>query len=210
MRIENSFVVSAPPAQVWKLLLDVERVVRCMPGAELTEVVDDRTWKGRVKMRVGPVSMTYSGSVVMVERDDASLAVTLRADGREISGKGNATATVRSSVQANGGGGSKVLIDQDLQLSGMAAQFGSRMLQDVSAHLTQQFADRLSAQLTVKPDETAPVPQATELPALRLAVWAFLRAVARVLHLPSSRRDRAATRPVSDGSQPATLKEGSQ
>jgi carbon monoxide dehydrogenase subunit G len=210
VRIENSFVVSAPPAQVWKLLLDLERVVPCMPGAELTEVVDDRTWKGRVKMRVGPVSMTYSGSVVMVERDDASLAVTLRAEGREISGKGNATVTVRSSVQATGGGGSKVLIDQDLQLSGMAAQFGGRMLQDVSAHLTQQFADRLSAQLTVKPDEAAPVPQATELPALRLAVWAFLRAVARVLHLPSSRQDRAATRPVSDSSQPTTLKEGSQ
>ena len=193
MQIENSFEVTAPPAQVWDLLLDIERVAPCMPGAELTEVVNDTTWKGRVKMRVGPVSMTYSGNVVMVERNDASRSVTLRAEGRETSGKGNATATVRSSVEPADGGGSRVLIHQDLQLSGMAAQFGGRMMQDVSAHLTQQFADRLSAQLTAEPGQAAATPPpATELPALRLAVWAFFRAIARALHLPSSRRDPAA------------------
>ncbi len=210
MHIENSFVVTAPPPQVWRLLLDVEQVASCMPGAELTEVVDDRTWKGHVKMRIGPVSMKYSGTVVMVERDDDSLAVTLRAEGREMSGKGNAAATVRSSVQATGDGGSKVLIDQDLQLSGMAAQFGSRMMQDVSAHLTQQFAERLSVRLTVPPDETAPVQQATELPALRLAFWALLRAIGRVLHLPPSRQDPAAAQSVSDDVQPPTAREGPQ
>jgi carbon monoxide dehydrogenase subunit G len=210
VHIENSFAVTAPPPQVWRLLLDVEQVVLCMPGAELTEVVDDRTWKGRVKMRIGPVSMKYSGTVVMVERDDVSLAVTLRAEGREMSGKGNAAATVRSSVQATGDGGSKVLIDQDLQLSGMAAQFGSRMMQDVSAHLTQQFAERLSARLTLPPGETASLPQTTELPALRLAIWAFLRAIGRVLHLPSSRQGHAAAQSVSDDGQPTTVREGSQ
>jgi carbon monoxide dehydrogenase subunit G len=200
VQIENSFVVTAPPPQVWDLLLDVERVAPCMPGAELTEVVDDKTWKGRVKMRIGPVSMTYSGTVVMVERDDASRSVTLRADGRETSGKGNAAATVRSTVEPTADGGSRVLIRQELQLSGMAAQFGGRMMQDVSAHLTQQFADSLSAQLTAAPGEQAGAAPATELPALRLAVWAFFRAIARVLHLPSSRRDPAATaqRPGSE------------
>lgn len=198
MRIENSFVVAAPPSQVWRLLLDVERVAVCMPGAELTEVVDDRTWKGRVRLRVGPVSMSYSGTVIMTERDDAGHAVTLRAEGRETSGKGNATATVRSSVQTSDGGGSKVLIDQDLQLSGMAAQFGARMLQDVSARLTKQFADGLSAQLTAEGDAAPPTPQAKEIPALRLAVWAFLRALGRLLHLPSSRRD-GARQPAGDG-----------
>jgi uncharacterized protein len=198
VRIENSFVVAAPPSQVWKLLLDVERVAVCMPGAELTEVVDDHTWKGRVRMRIGPISMNYSGTVIMTERDDASHAVTLRAEGRETSGKGNAAATVRSSVQEADGGGSTVLIDQDLQLSGMAAQFGARMLQDVSAHLTQQFADGLSAQLTAEGDAAPPAPAAKEIPALRLAVWAFLRAIGRLLHLPSSRRD-GATQPAGDG-----------
>ena len=197
MRIENSFVVAAPPSQVWKLLLDVERVAVCMPGAELTEVVDDRTWKGRVRLRMGPISMNYSGTVVMTERDDVGHAVTLRAEGRETSGKGNAAATIRSSVQ-EAGDGSKVLIDQDLQLSGMAAQFGARMLQDVSAHLTQQFADGLSAQLTAEGEAAPPAPQASEIPALRLAVWAVLRAIGRLLHLPSSRRD-GATQPAGDG-----------
>jgi carbon monoxide dehydrogenase subunit G len=198
VRIENSFVVAAPPSQVWKLLLDVERVAPCMPGAELTEVVDDRTWKGRVRLRVGPVTMNYSGTVIMIERDDARHAVTLRAEGRETSGKGNATATIRSSVQAADGGGSRILIDQELQLSGMAAQFGARMMQDVSAHLTQQFADGLSAQLTAEGDAARAPRQASEIPALRLAVWAFLRALGRLLHLPSSRRDTGA-QPAGDG-----------
>ena len=154
-----------------------------MPGAELTEVVDDRTWKGRVRLRVGPVSMNYSGTVHMTERsDDANLAVTLRAEGRETNGKGNAAATIRSSVQPSGNGGSRLLIDQDLQLSGMAAQFGSRMIQDVSAHLTQQFADDLSAQIAASPGKPAPAARPTELSALRLALWAVLRALARLLH----------------------------
>ena len=196
MRIENSFVVAAPPPQVWKLLLDVERVAPCMPGAELTEVVDDRTWKGRVKLRIGPVSMNYSGTVVMVERDDANHAVTLRAEGRETSGKGNAAATIRSSVQPTSDGGSKVLIDQDLQLSGMAAQFGGRMMQDVSAHLTQQFADGLSEQLTAQPGEAAaPAQPVGEIRPVKLAIWALLRAVRRLLRLPSSRQDAVAPAP---------------
>jgi carbon monoxide dehydrogenase subunit G len=196
VRIENSFVVAAPPSQVWNLLLDVERVAPCMPGAELTEVVDDRTWKGRVRLRVGPVTMNYSGTVIMVERDDARHGVTLRAEGRETSGKGNAAATIRSSVQPADGGASRVLIEQDLQLSGMAAQFGARMMQDVSAHLTQQFADGLSAQLTA--EGNAAPRQASEIPALRLAAWAVLRALGRLLHLPSSRRDTGA-QPADDG-----------
>jgi hypothetical protein len=142
--------------------------------------------------------MNYAGTVIMTERDDTQHAVTLRAEGRETSGKGNAAATVRSSVQPSEGGGSKVLIDQELQLSGMAAQFGARMMQDVSAHLTKQFADELSAQLTTEGDAAPPAPQAKEIPALRLAAWAFLRALGRLLHLPSSRRD-GATQPVGDG-----------
>lgn len=194
MQIENSFVVAAAPARVWDLLLDVERVAPCMPGAELTEVVDDHTWRGRVKMRLGPVSMTYSGQVVMIERDDDRHAVTLRAEGREVSGKGNAAATVISQVESTPDGGSRVLIRQDIALSGMAAQFGGRMLQDVSGRLTQQFADSLSAQLSdLGGTPGAAVPAPRELRALRLAVWAVLRAVARALHLRRDSKDTATT-----------------
>jgi carbon monoxide dehydrogenase subunit G len=194
VQIDNTFVVAAPPSRVWELLLDVERVAPCMPGAELTEAIDDRTWKGRVRMRIGPVSMAYTGQVVMVERDDAKRVVTLRAEARELSGKGNAAATVRSSVEPTADGGSRVVINQDLQLSGMAAQFGGRMIQDVSTRLTQQFADCLSAQLSAEPAAAGPAEQANELPGLRLAVWAFVRAVARALHLPSARRGSGAVK----------------
>ena len=192
VEIQNSFVVSAPPEQVWELLLDVERVAPCMPGAELTEVIDDRNWRGRVRMRLGPVVMTYSGEIEMVERDIERKRVVLKAKARETSGKGNATATITSAVERTADGGSLVLISQDMALTGMAAQFGSRMLQDVSSHLTKQFADCLSTQFDVPRDAPVTPLAPTELPGLRLAVWAFLRAVARVLHLPWG-RDRHAT-----------------
>lgn len=211
MQIENSFVVSVPPPRVWDLLLDVTRVAQCMPGAELTEVIDDRTWKGRVRLRLGPVSMNYSGTVVMTERDDAAYSVVLRAEGRETGGKGNAAATVRSRVEPTADGGSRVQISQDLQLSGAAAQFGNRMIQDVSTRLTQQFADCLGAQFTTadaSPDagpateglgaegstteaerKAAAVTAPSEIPALRLALWAILRAIGRLLHLPNTARE---------------------
>jgi uncharacterized protein len=211
VQIENSFVVSVPPPRVWDLLLDVTKVAQCMPGAELTEVVDDRTWKGRVRLRLGPVSMNYSGTVIMTERDDAAYSVVLRAEGRETGGKGNAAATVRSRVEPTDDGGSRVQISQDLQLSGAAAQFGNRMIQDVSSRLTQQFADCLGAQLSAA-DASADAGPATEdsatateaattqgraaavtapseIPALRLALWAILRAIGRLLHLQKTARE---------------------
>lgn len=190
MEINNSFEVAAPPPQVWDLLLDVERIAPCMPGAELTEVVDERTWRGRVRMRIGPVSLNYTGQVVIEERDDDAMTVTLRAEGAEVSGKGQAAAKVRSRVEATADGGSRVLISNDLALAGMAAQFGGRMIADVSNHLTQQFATCLGAKLASPDRDDAMAPPATprELPGLRLAFWALFRALGRLLRL-SGRRD---------------------
>ncbi len=97
MKIENRFSVKAPIGDVWEHLLDVERVAPCMPGAELTEVVDDRTYKGKISVKVGPVSLSFTGTVVKQERDDvAAHRVVLKADGREQRGKGAASATVVS------------------------------------------------------------------------------------------------------------------
>jgi uncharacterized protein len=183
VEITDSFTVAASCDEVWRLFLDVERVAPCMPGAELTEVIDDKTWAGRVRMKIGPVSMKYSGRVAMVERDDAGRRMTLRAEGAEESGKGGATAEVRVAVDETPEGGAHVVITQDLALSGAAAQFGGRMIADVSAHLTKQFAACLSAQLSG--DTVGAQPR--EVPALRLAVWAFFRAVARTLRLPWGR-----------------------
>jgi carbon monoxide dehydrogenase subunit G len=189
MDIKDSFTVAATPVKVWNLLLDVERIAPCMPGAELTEVVDEQTWKGRVRMRLGPVTMNYAGEVVVVERDDENMRVTLRAQAAELSGKGNASATVRADVVGTPDGGSHVSIVQTLALSGVAAQFGGRMIGDVSAQLTKQFAGCLSAKLGGSGPQEAPPVQ--EIRAFRLAAWAFFRAVGRLLRWPRSRKPTA-------------------
>jgi carbon monoxide dehydrogenase subunit G len=185
VEITDSFDVESSPDRVWQLFLDVEKVAPCMPGAELTEVIDDKTWGGRVRMKLGPVSMKYAGRVVMTERDDAARRMILRAEGAEESGKGGATAEVRVNVEATPTGGSHVVIVQDLALSGAAAQFGGRMIADVSAHLTKQFAACLSAQLSGAATEPA---ASKDVPALRLALWAFFRAIGRALRLPWGRK----------------------
>lgn len=191
MEIKDSFTVTAPPQQVWDFLVDVERVAPCMPGAELTEVVDDSTWRGRVRMKIGPVTMKYAGKVTRVECDDAERRMTLVAEGAEESGKGGATATVKAGVAETPQGGSEVTITQDLALSGAAAQFGGRMIADVSAHLTRQFAETLEAQLSGEDVEPA---KAEAVPALRLAFWAVARAIGRFFRLPWRRRDREPAR----------------
>src|SRR5512132_3867780 len=86
--IENAFTVNAPAGDLWSFLLDVERIAPCMPGAELTEVIDERNWKGKVHMKVGPVAMSFAGTVSMESRDDEAHRVVLRAKGTEQKGKG--------------------------------------------------------------------------------------------------------------------------
>jgi carbon monoxide dehydrogenase subunit G len=163
MRIENEFVVKAPIDHVWTYLLDVERVAPCMPGAELTEVVDDRTWKGRTNIRIGPVSLSFAGTVVMQERDDQAHRVVLRAEGREQKGKGAASATVVSTLEAVDGG-TKVTIDTDLTITGAVAQYGRGMIQDISHRLTREFAQCLEAGIGAAEVAVA-APAAAEAPA---------------------------------------------
>ncbi|MDP9235524.1 MAG: SRPBCC family protein [Actinomycetota bacterium] len=154
MEIANSFEVPAPVEQVWSFLLDVERVAPCMPGAELTETIDDSNWKGKVKIKLGPVSLNFSGKVTMVERDDGAHRVVLKASGMEQRGKGAASATVTSTLERIDGG-TRVNVLQDLTVQGQAAQFSRGMMQDVTAKLTQQFADNLKQNIGATPETTA-------------------------------------------------------
>ena len=146
MRLENSFEVPAPPEQAWELLLDVPRVVPCMPGATLTETVDDRHWKASVAMKLGPVAMTFVGDVVREEEDAEAKHVRLVANASDTRGRGNAKATIDSSLAAIDGG-TRVDIVTDLQLSGRAAQFGQTVVRTVTAQLTADFAECLKRQL---------------------------------------------------------------
>ena len=149
MRIDNEFTVQAPIERVWGYLLDVEKVAPCMPGAELTEVVDDHTWKGKTNIKVGPVALSFAGTVVMQERDDAGHRVVLNAQGMEQKGKGAASAVVVSRLETVEGG-TKVALGADLTISGAVAQYGRGMISDISQRLTNEFARCLEASINAQ------------------------------------------------------------
>jgi len=166
MEIENEFDVPAPVDHVWTYLLDVERVAPCMPGAELTEVVDDHTWKGKVNMKLGPVSLAFAGTVTMQERDDRAKRIVLAAKGMEQRGKGAANASVTSWLE-QGDGVTNVKMRADIHLTGTVAQLSRGLLPEVSRKLTQQFADCLLQSMRaaeVRATESADVPAAVAVP----------------------------------------------
>jgi carbon monoxide dehydrogenase subunit G len=152
MLIEDSFTVRTPIDRLWAFIQDVERIAPCMPGAELTEVVDDRTWKGKVHVKFGPVQMAFSGTVVMEEKDDAAHRAKLSAKGTEARGKGVANANVESWLEPAGDDGTMVHIRSDITITGAAAQMSRGLLPEVSKLLTKQFADCLESKLN---EETA-------------------------------------------------------
>jgi uncharacterized protein len=151
MLIEDSFTVRTPVDRLWAFLQDVERIAPCMPGAELTETVDERTWKGKVHVRFGPVQMAFNGTVVVEERDDEAHRARLSAKGIEQRGKGAATAKVESWLEPAGATGTTVRIRSDITITGAAAQLSRGLLPEVSKLLTKQFADCLQA--TLESDE---------------------------------------------------------
>ena len=172
MEIENEFDVPAPIDHVWTYLLDVERVAPCMPGAELTEVIDDHTWKGKVNMKLGPVSLAFAGTVTMQERDDQAKRIVLAAKGMEQRGKGAANASVTSWLE-QGDGVTNVKMRADIHLTGTVAQLSRGLLPEVSRKLTQQFADCLHQSMG------AAEVRATESADLAAAVAAPVEATAR-------------------------------
>jgi carbon monoxide dehydrogenase subunit G len=142
VQIENEFTVAAPVDDLWTFLLDVERIAPCMPGAELTETVDERTWKGKINMKLGPVSLSFAGIVEMEERDDVAHRAKLRAKGMEQKGKGAANASVESWLEP-AGDETTVKMVADIQLTGAVAQLSRGLLPEVSRRLTAQFAECL-------------------------------------------------------------------
>jgi len=220
MEIRNTFGVAAGIDDVWGYLLDVEKVAPCMPGAELTEVVDDKTWNGRIKAKFGPVALSFAGSVTMEERDDDAHRVTLVAKGRETKGKGVATAKVTSWLESTGAATTNVQMVADIQVTGFVAQVSRGMLPDISARMTDQFAECLRTNMGATSEREADLPavstegdavgaertatspkgssasrQAASTPVggLRLAIWALLRSVAKWIRR-LSRRDGARKR----------------
>lgn len=193
MQLENSFDVEAAPERVWEYLLDLERVTPCMPGAQLEELVDENTWKGKMGVKLGAVSLAYATTVEIASRDEQSRTVTLKANARETRGKGTAQATIDSRVEPAGNGSTKVTMVTDLTISGAVAQYGRGMIGDVSKRLTGEFAKCLSANLeqeqaAAEPATAtaaaapAPTPEpvtAKPIGGVRLGLWAIWRAIKR-------------------------------
>jgi carbon monoxide dehydrogenase subunit G len=151
MLIENEFTVVAPVDFLWDYLLDVEKIAPCMPGAELTEVVDDRNWKGKLNAKFGPVSMSFAGTVTVQDRDDVAHRIVLAAKGMEQKGKGAANAKVTSWLEpGTTEGATTVKMEADITLTGAAAQLSRGLLPEISKKLTQTFADCLQQSMAAE------------------------------------------------------------
>jgi hypothetical protein len=160
MQLENSFSVGAPPDRVFAYLLDVNKVVGCVPGAELSEVVDPTTFKGKVKVKVGPITVAYSGTARIANRNEVDRTATLEADGRETTGPGSARASAQMSVTADGAG-STVKIATDYSVAGRVAQFGRGVMEDVSRRIVNDMAACIKANLeAAEPPTSAAVTDA--------------------------------------------------
>jgi carbon monoxide dehydrogenase subunit G len=153
MQIENSFEVASSRETAWSLLMDVPRVVPCMPGAELTETVDDSNWKAKVSVKLGPIALQFGADVARTEVDVAENRVVLTTRARELRGRGGAQATIRSSLTELEPKRTRVDVVTDLALSGMVAQYGRGIVQDVAGQMVGKFADCLQKQLVGTEEE---------------------------------------------------------
>ena len=155
-KIEESFEVQAPVERVWEYLIDPARVAVCLPGAELLESRDDGSYLGAVKVKVGPVTMSYKGVVRFTERDEQGRVVRLVGEGREAGGGGSAKLTMLSRIVALENRGSQVTVQAEVDLVGKIVQFGRGMIEEVSRQLFRQFAACAKEQLEVA-DNPGPV-----------------------------------------------------
>jgi carbon monoxide dehydrogenase subunit G len=187
VEFDNSFDVPLAPAEAWPLLTDIRRIAPCMPGAEVTEVVDDKTYKGKIAVRLGPVALAFAGVITFEELDAAGHTARVKAQGSDAKGRGSANATAAFRLEAVPGG-SKVLVHTDLALSGAVAQYGRGVgiIQATAAQIMAQFAANLKSQIasqtaagpgaSVQPSP-APPPSAAPISGLSLMVSVFWKSI---------------------------------
>ncbi len=148
MKLNNEFTVDVPVEDVWNVLLDLERITPCLPGASLTEETGDREYDGAMKVKLGPVTQQYKGTVKIQEADESAHRAVLKADGKDARGQGTASATIVSTLHDEGNGSTRVSVETDMQITGRAAQFGQGIQQQVSEKLLGRFADCLEEEIT--------------------------------------------------------------
>jgi carbon monoxide dehydrogenase subunit G len=150
MELVNDFTVNVPVDEAWATLTDVERIAPCLPGAQLQEVEGD-VYRGVVKVKVGPILAQFKGQATFVEKDEANHKAVLKAEGRDTTGKGNASALITALLEPQGDALTKVTVATDLTITGKVAQFGRGALADVSTKLLSQFVDQLESTVLNQP-----------------------------------------------------------
>jgi len=149
MELDHSFTVPVPPDRAWEVLLDVERIAPCMPGATVEEF-DGEVVTGRIRVKVGPVSLTYRGTAKFTERDPDTRVVVVDASGKETRGAGTASAAVRASLVPSGEG-TEVSIHTTMNVTGRPAQFGRGVIAEVGGKLVEKFAENLALPMRARP-----------------------------------------------------------
>ena len=154
MKIDNEFTVSAPIQQAWDTMLNLERIAPCLPGAAIQDEKEEGEYDGTMKVKIGPITANYKGTVKFEEVDEDNHRAVLQATGRDARGQGTASATIVSTLQEEGDG-TKVSVETDMKLTGRAAQFGRGIAQDVATKMLDQFASCLEEEITGGPEEGA-------------------------------------------------------
>jgi hypothetical protein len=174
MQLENSFTVPAPPDVAWAILLDVPRIAPCMPGAELTETVGERTYKGNAKLRVGPVSLMFSGEAEITKIDEAARTAVVKAKGNDTKGRGAAEASVVFNLVADGEA-SRVDITSEIDLTGSIAQYGraSGLIDAIAGQIISDFAKNLEAEIGSGAPADSAAPDTPEAPNTEITAQAL-------------------------------------
>jgi carbon monoxide dehydrogenase subunit G len=160
-KLLNEFTVHRPIYETWNVLTDVERIAPCMPGAALEEIEGD-VFRGVVKVKLGAISTAFKGQANFVERDDDTHRAVLKAEGRDTTGKGNASALITAQLESIDEATTKCVVETDLHVTGKVAQFGRGIMGDVSKKLMNQFASNLNTMLDQQPADEPAAPEAVE------------------------------------------------
>jgi uncharacterized protein len=155
MKINNEFTVSVPIQQAWDVMLDLQKIAPCLPGAAIQEEKGDGEYDGTMKVKIGPITANYKGTVKVEEADEENHRAVLQATGRDARGQGTASATIVSTLQEEGSDSTKVSVETDMKLTGRAAQFGRGIAQDVATKMLTQFAECLEREISGGPGEGA-------------------------------------------------------
>lgn len=150
MEINDSFRVDLPVEETWRVLMDIERIAPCLPGAQLQEIAGEE-YRGVVKVKVGPITAQYKGAAQFESRDEETRTAVIVGTGRDTRGQGNASARIRMQLTPDGSG-TAVTIDTDLSITGKVAQFGRGVMADVSAKLLAQFVENLERDVLSQPE----------------------------------------------------------